>query len=126
MGAWGYKPFENDSALDARCEVKNYIEAKLRSALRSRRGEEEALAYVKMLTLLGEKPSTEEFGAFVSKKMVDNFNAPELMHRRIARRTDGRISRLVEGRRGDVWNDPKKRLAVIRSTIRKWINLANM
>lgn len=124
MGAWGYKPFENDTSLDARARVRNHIEAKLRYALRKQWDDEEALGYVAMLVLLKEEPSTEEFGAYVLKKMTDNFNAPTITHRRIPRQPDGRVSKLVAGSRGDAWDNPKKRFAVIRSTIMRWIGLA--
>ena len=115
MGAWGYKPFENDDAGEALFEVRDRIEAKLRAALRIKDGERDALAYVEMLVLLRQPPSSADFGSFVAKRIVSNFNAPVRLH------THDRG--VVQGRAGDTWNDPKKRLAVITRTVKKWRDL---
>lgn len=121
MGAWGYNPFENDSALDARASVRADIEKRLWSVLtRHKSMDDEALAYVEMLIRLGESPSTEEFGTAVAEMFVANFNGPQALHRRTTRKRNGCVSERVKGRHGDVWNDPEKRLRVIRRAINRW------
>lgn len=121
MGAWGCNPFENDSALDARARIRGEIEKKLWFVLRRHKdSDDEALAYVEMLIRLREAPYTEEFGVAVAEKMIANFNEPQMLHRRIARKRNGCVSKRVKGRRGDVWNDPEKRLRVIRRTLKRW------
>lgn len=126
MGSWGYGPFDSDDALSERVRVRDHIEAKLRSALQSPPDDEKALAYVEMLLRMRSQPSSDQFGADVETKMIANFNAPTKLHRRVPRTSDGRISVLVEGRRGDIWDDPAKRLAVIKRTVRRWRQLARI
>ena len=123
MGAVGYGPFDNDDAGDAAASVRNDIEKRLRAWVRRYPGHDErALAYVGMLIRLREGPSTVQFGVQMAEKIVANFNAPARLLRRIGTVTNP-LDALGFGRNGDVWNDPARRLAVIRRTLRRWIKL---
>lgn len=114
MGAWGYRPFENDSALDAVFVTRAFIEKRLQKSLRLHESDEYSLGYVEQLIRLGIGPSSSEFGEKVETGILAEFNRIVPLHRRIG------SSRPNKGRIGECWNDPEKRLRIIKATLRKW------
>lgn len=116
MGAWGYKPFENDSAIDARGPVRKGIERRLWTSLRKHPDDDAtALAYVAMLVLLKMAPSSRSFWLKVRERFIANFNAKVPLHRRTAAGSEWYL-----GRRGNTWKEPNKRLSAIRRTLTRW------